>query len=53
MVVGKPYKMKYPPEDLFLLAKISSLARLMPLCSLKAEPPMSPGNIKENMLHKK
>lgn len=52
MVAGKPYKLKYPPEDLFLLAKISSLARLLSSCSLKVEPPMSSGNIQDNMLHK-
>jgi hypothetical protein len=41
MVVGKPYNMKYPPEDLFLLVKIPSLPCLLSSCTLKVEPPVS------------
>jgi len=36
--------MNYPPEDLLLLAKISSLVCLNFPCSQKMEPPMSLGN---------
>jgi len=36
--------MKYPPEDLSLLAKISSLVCLIFPCSQNMEPPMSLGN---------